>query len=516
MKTKYILSGAVIAMGMMVSSCDLTYNPVSDYSDVTEGIDEEKEGETANQTTIYNHRADAESALEGLYQDLRGNIDRQQSDHMLIGDVHADNCYAGTTGTECTDPATNDINSTTVCVGRDWNDYMAIAARCTRFIVGIEHVKDNSLTDSEVKTMKAQAQIYRALIWFRMARIWGRIPTITTIPMDITAENIEEAYQAYFPAQNTEAEVYDNIVKDLEDGLKYAPDNNGDKTRLTKDVARALLAKVYAEKPIRDYNKVIQYCDELTANGYKLCDNYGDLFEIDGRVDEGGTSTMLHLNTVESILEAQYYSGSGSYASWLYGHNWANWDDGFTWAKWLTPSRDLIKAFDAVGDTERKNQTVTYYTCSWSNYYPSNEYAFMFKARSEFSTYFFLRYDDILLLKAEAYIMGDNQNLQAAADIIDQIRTRAKVAKLTAAEKASKDALFEAYVNERRLELAIEGERWFDLCRLDIVEKTMEAAQRNDPGRLPLAVPFTKTSYLLPIPQSVIDTNPNISQNPGY
>ena len=90
------------------------------------------------------------------------------------------------------------------------------------------------------------------------------------------------------------------------------------------------------------------------------------------------------------------------------------------------------------------------------------------------------------------------------------------MAKLTAAEKANKESLFQAYVNERRLELACEGERWYALVRLDILEETMAAAQRNDPGRLPMAVPFSANSYLLPIPQSVLDTNPNVKQNPGY
>ncbi|MDE6856704.1 MAG: RagB/SusD family nutrient uptake outer membrane protein, partial [Muribaculaceae bacterium] len=180
------------------------------------------------------------------------------------------------------------------------------------------------------------------------------------------------------------------------------------------------------------------------------------------------------------------------------------------------PSRDLLSAFDKVGDTKRKEQTVVYYECNWSNYYPSDNYAFMYKVRSGYSNVFFLRYDDLLLLKAEALINRESPDLGAAADIIDRIRTRAGIAKLTASEKSNKESLMKAYVNERRLELACEGERWFDLVRLDLVEETMAAAERNDPGRLPIAVPYTKNSYLLPIPQDVLDTNPNVVQNPGY
>ena len=510
MKTKYIITNLAI-LGMLAASCGLNYEPVSDYSDVTEGTIDNTEEEI-----IYENRADAESALLALYEDFRGNQNQLQLDWLLIGDVHSDNAYAGTTGSEVVDPATNDLNGTTLCVNRDWNYYMLQAAKCTKFIVGVAAVGDGSLAQSEINTMRAQAEILRAFIWFRMVRMWGNIPIITTVPKDITSENIQESYESYFPAQNTEAEAYQYILKDLEDALQYAPEGTDDKTRFSKDVARALLAKVYAEKNVRDYSKVVKYADELAARGYDLCPDYGDLFNIDGAAKDGFSATPVKTNTVESILEVHYPVGSGNWASWMYGRCLENWDQSFSWAKWITPSRDLLSAFDKEGDTKRKEQTVVYYDCNWSNYYPSDNYAFMYKVRSGYSNVFFLRYDDILLLKAEALLNGENVDLAGAADIIDRIRTRAGVAKLTAAEKSTKDALMKAYVNERRLELACEGERWFDLVRLGILEETMELAQRNDPGRLPLAVPYTVNSYLLPIPQDVLDTNPNVEQNPGY
>jgi len=96
---------------------------------------------------------------------------------------------------------------------------------------------------------------------------------------------------------------------------------------------------------------------------------------------------------------------------------------------------------------------VVYYECGWSNYYHNDNYPFMYKVRSGYSNVFFLRYDDLLLLKAEALINGKDVDLAGAADIIDRIRTRAGVAKLTNAEKSNKESLFNAYVNERRLEL---------------------------------------------------------------
>lgn len=76
--------------------------------------------------------------------------------------------------------------------------------------------------------------------------------------------------------------------------------------------------------------------------------------------------------------------------------------------------------------------------------------------------------------------------------------------------------MLEAMLKERRLELAFEGERWFDLVRLDKVESVMNAVYAKDSGRRPRALNFTKDSYRLPIPLSVIQNNPNIVQNTGY
>ena len=168
MNHKYILSG-VIALSLMAGSCDLDYTPVSDYSDVTEGDITNTEEEI-----IYQNRADAESALTALYEDFRGNQNQLQLDYLLIGDVHSDNAYAGTTGSEVVDPATNDLNGTTLCVNRDWNYYMLQAAKCTKFIVGVASVADKSLTKAEINTMRAQAEVLRAFIWFRMVRMWGQ------------------------------------------------------------------------------------------------------------------------------------------------------------------------------------------------------------------------------------------------------------------------------------------------------------------------------------------------------
>jgi hypothetical protein len=117
-------------------------------------------------------------------------------------------------------------------------------------------------------------------------------------------------------------------------------------------------------------------------------------------------------------------------------------------------------------------------------------------------------------LKAEALIQtGD---LSGATTIINQIRYRAGLAPLAASITSDKNALLNAYLNERRLELAFEGQRWFDLVRLDKVEEVLNNLPARDSGHPALQYPYDKYSYKLPIPQDIIDQNPNLQQNPGY
>jgi hypothetical protein len=138
----------------------------------------------------------------------------------------------------------------------------------------------------------------------------------------------------------------------------------------------------------------------------------------------------------------------------------------------------------------------------------------MFKLRSGYNNVYVVRLADIILLEAEAY--ANKGNLAEAAKLVNIIRQRAKLPVLDTKYTSSKEKMQEAVLLERRLELAMEGERWYDLCRNDKVESVMNSLNSRDEGRLPQARPFDENSYLLPIPQSAIDENDNLRQNPGY
>lgn len=512
MKTKYIIS---LLSAVLLASCSLDYEPLDTYSDLTEGVNDDSiQVAFKDKAAVLSHR----QTLLNLY---KNGQEHWYLDMLLLAESHSDNAYAGSPNAETTPFEVNSIEGSNTNLRRDWNGHMGNIAQANKLINNIDLVNDPSLTTAEKAQYKAEAKILRAMIYFDMVRIWGNVPLITTSAGDITSETIAEVYPAYFPPQTDALTIYKQIEEDLLVGVQFAPDNNpADKTQLSKSVARALLAKVYAEKPLRDYDKVIAYADQLAADGFSLVDDYSILFDV-VLTDPNSPPSQENLaidakarNTPESIYEAQFFPGSGSWVTWMFGRPLNNWTEQFVWAKWITPSRDLIRAFNSEPGDKRFAQTVVYYQPDWSIYYPANNYPFMYKCRSAYNSIIKIRYADILLLKAEALIgKGD---YAGAAQIINQTRRRAGLPNLPASASASKESILNAYMKERRLELALEGQRWFDLVRLDKVEEVMNAVFSKDDGRPAQVYPFTKLSYLLPIPQDVIDQNPNLVQNPGY
>ncbi len=506
MKLKYIYLGLVASLLMMWQGCSLGYDPIEAYSDVTEGIDEQ------GKEVVFKDKAAVVSHVQSFYKTLKDRQEHWYLDLMLIAESHSDNAYAGAPNAEVLPFENNSIEGSNSVIDRDWSRYLADVALANKLIVNIDDVTDAALTAAERTEYKAIAKLFRAMVYFDMVRLWGSVPVITTVAGDITSESIGEVYPQYFPSQNTEEEVYRQIEQDLLDALEAAPNrSNNDKTILSKSVARALLAKVYAEKPIRDYDKVILYADQLAADGFELVEDYSDLFGM----NEDVSDTKMR-NTKESILEIQYFVGSGNWVTWMFGRDLINWNSNFSWTKWVTPSRDLIAAFTNEGDTKRMNESIVYYKCDWSNYYPKDNYPFMYKCRSAYSSIIKFRYADILLLKAEALVLKSSPDLASAAAIIDQIRQRVNLPKLTSTAKASQSSMLDALLKERRLEMAFEGQRWFDLVRLDKVEAVMNPLWSRDSGRKEMKYAFGADSYRLPIPQAAMDQNPNLVQNPGY
>ncbi|MBL4561559.1 MAG: RagB/SusD family nutrient uptake outer membrane protein [Labilibaculum sp.] len=289
----------------------------------------------------------------------------------------------------------------------------------------------------------------------------------------------------------------------------YGKDASVNKARATSGAANALAAKACAQKPTPDYAKALKYIAEVESSdaNYQLID-YNYLF--DGN----------HYNNDESILEIQYSGGDEG-----------NWGpqmllppsiSGDSWRKFVTPSQDLINAFDAEGDELRKNASVLFESVQWVDEYWGNAigseipFGYKWKNASGWASsdrQYILRYGDIVLLKAEA--LNETGKLADAVVEVDKIRARVNLPALSAEKKSSKEVLRTAILNERRLELAQEAQRWDDLVRFGLAVSTMNNLSEID-LRTGNAVDYnmTEAKILLPVPQNELDRNPELVQNP--
>ena len=137
----------------------------------------------------------------------------------------------------------------------------------------------------------------------------------------------------------------------------------------------------------------------------------------------------------------------------------------------------------------------------------------MYKMRKTDGTqnFYILRYADIILLQAEAAVRtGD---FTGAAGYINQVRTRVGLSPVSISSET--DGIGKV-LKERKLELAFEGVRWFDLKRTGTAISILSQQKDGNGNILPYAGNLNPNRLLWPIPQGQRDNNQNLTQNPGY
>jgi hypothetical protein len=149
----------------------------------------------------------------------------------------------------------------------------------------------------------------------------------------------------------------------------------------------------------------------------------------------------------------------------------------------------------------------------WTDpHWPATQYPFINKYRDTQSgaqNFIIYRLADILLLKAEA--LNELGDQDGAAELVNQVRARVDLDPIAA---ESQEEMRVAIAKERRLELAFEGHRWFDLKRTGRAIEVVNAAVDAD-GQ-PVGYNLTEQKLMWPIPQSERDKNTKLTQNPGY
>ncbi len=509
---KKIISFAALASLFTLASCDLDLYPLTNYNESNVKVEEESE-------SPYNTTEDIEKLVTKLYEeDIKGIQEAGFCDWLIYSECRADNAYSGSPSTgEIVAIEANNPDGENKNVVRDWDYFQKQVSNANQIICNIDRVRDTDkerpMTETEYYEWKAQACIWRAYNLYMMSQLWGDIPCVTTVPPAITSENIEEVYIEYYPARKPIADVYAQIIEDLNYGVEHAPEpkvaegENKYLHNLSKAFAHGMLARVYAEKTANDWAKVAEHCQAVENYGYKLCDEYGKMWSY--------TETDAVRFTEESIFEIHFTPSNGHWIHMMFHRNHFSPADNYTWAKWVTPSRDIIAAFDEAGDTERKNACIIFDSCIWSNYYPSKNYAFMHKAPTNANSIIMMRLGEIYLLHAEA--LAKTGDFAGATGYVNKTRTRAGLSPI--AQPANEDEMIDAILDERRLELAFEGFRFFDLLRhgFDRAKAVHDdIGTRTGDSYWQERYPLSPETVLMPIPQSALENNPSLQQNPGY
>lgn len=357
-----------------------------------------------------------------------------------------------------------------------------------------------------------EAYFLRAHYYYVLVRLYGGVPLrlVPFNPGDNTAI-----------ARNSADEVYKQIIADVEKAAELLPAkseyDDSNLGRATVDAAYTMLADIYltlAPDNAGYYQKVAELCDKVTALGYDLnqC-AYTDNF--DATVNNGA----------ESIFEVQY-SGNTEYNFW--GDTQSSWLSTFMGPRnsgfvaggygWNQPTGEFISQYED-GDL-RRDLTVLYEGCpdfdgmAYKSTYSTTGYnvrKFLVpkSVSPDYNTsaanFVVYRYADVLLMKAEA--LNEMGRTDEAAAPLNIVRHRAGLPDVSG---LSQDDMREKIIHERRIELAFEGHRWFDMIRLDHGQYALKFLHSIGKSRA------TKNRLLFPIPQTEMDANSLMTQNPGY
>ena len=353
-----------------------------------------------------------------------------------------------------------------------------------------------------------EAYFLRAHYYFILARYFGDVPLIL---------EPQSSDDDLFPSRDPVAQVYEQIISDFNMAIGLLPEKSSyagsDLGRVPKGAALGMLAKVHLT--LGNYQEVVDLTSQVEALGYQLNENYGNNFNTDNE------------NGVESIFEIQYASNGGY--GFFSDENQASWTSPFMGPRganfvgggygWNQPTQEFINSYEE--EDERKDITVLYeggpefdgkqyesrYSLTGYNtrkfLVPVSEVATYDNSPLNFPV---LRYSDVLLMKAEA--LNELGSTSEAEDYLNMVRERAGLDDIQSG--LNPEDFREAVLHERRIELAFEGQRWFDLIRVNNGQYALDFLQSIGKNNA------AQKHLLFPIPQIEIDRNPNLVQNPGY
>lgn len=433
-------------------------------------------GSASNQLssqTVFNSDATATSALLMIYAQMEA--DGLFYELPVATGLSADELINYAVATDRVDLFTNNLRPDNASVSALWTRFYDMIYKSNAVIEGLN--RSTAVSAAVQRRLSGEAFFLRAFCHFYLLQLFGDIPISTSTDYQINARS----------ARAASTEVYQQIESDLlvaidQLGDSYVNAKNvvtAEKTRPNRAAAQMLLSKVYLYQGKWAAADLMATAVMESPQGYALCSDINQVFLK---------------NSSEAIWQLQAtIPGFNSYAGGLFPF------EGLPYTVSLQP--DLFEHFQA-GDWRGAN---------WIKRVIVNgeEYAYPYKYKvgqgestvTEYTMVF--RLAELLLIRAEA--RGRLGRWEEASDDINKIRTRAQ---LTAISISNLSELLAELEKQRRWELFAESaDRWMDLKRLGRLDSILSVFK---------APQWSVTDQLYPIPQSEINRNPRLVQNPGY
>lgn len=453
--------------------------------------------------------------LFAAYNDLRSFNVHSQS--FISASFRSDDADKGSTpadgGANAKDMDMFPVQTSNGFCNTLWVGNYALISKCNSTITQVANNKEIVAPDQVKNQTIAEAKFMRAYGYFNLVRYFGRVPITDTG----TVGNLP---------QSTAAQVYAFIENDLSFAAANLPPNWDAKFigRVTSGAANGLLAKVYLTQ--KKWAQAMAAANAvMVSNQYNLNTPYDKIFREDG---ENSSESVFE---VQATASAAIPSANGVQYAQIQGIRGGGiWNMGWGWN---TPNAYLEAAYEP--NDPRKNRTILYTSTPTQTYQTiygetlplglpnpmyNNKVYTNPTLRAAYNNQFgywmnvrILRYADVVLMYAEAATeLGGTSNLDAAKTALNSVRARARNgnnAILADVISTDQDEIRQAIRHERRVELGMEHDRFFDLVRWGIAQTTLNASGRpNFSGA---------RDVLLPIPQTQIDLSAGtLTQNPGY
>ena len=472
---------------------------------------------------------EVETAVLGTYANIASEpfYGRQL---VLALQLRSDMCDIGDRNTPGERQQMNDFNvdANNTMVTAMWPRAYLIIGSANAAIAGAELVGEPA---DEINALIAEARFVRAFVYYHLVRLFGDIPYI-----DFFIDNPETIQDI---SRTSASEVYEHIIADLEFSKESLPDNHdgGIRTRPTKGTAAAYLASVHLtlENWQEAYEEAKWVIDNKGQFGYDLMEDFQDLYDAsmaDGLAEHIFAVDFLS-NVSGSGLQNQDWMGP---ITGIRGYVDENLEPKEGWSV-SVPAFSVYETWDAR-DYRRKVSFIdsAFVDGVWSGYEkfaPNHNSSrphiakFFLKcgdhrgdcAISD-NNYVAMRYAEVLLIAAEALAEMNGGSNAEAEGYINEVRARARNWAGTQTDfpadvqtGLSKSEFIDLVLEERRLELAFEFKRWYDIKRRQLSDEVFKGPNALEPHDN-----FDATrDYLLPIPQDEIDRNENLRpQNNGY